>query len=66
MPVPFSPRGLPGAPVSMPLAWNDLARGYPSDYRIDTALARVRKRGDAWADVPRDKQDIMARFGSGR
>ncbi|HEY1329619.1 MAG TPA: hypothetical protein VGI14_21995 [Casimicrobiaceae bacterium] len=66
MPVPFSPRGLPGAPVSMPLAWRALARGYPADYRIDTVLAHVREHGDAWAEVPRDRQDIVARLGSGR
>jgi bifunctional non-homologous end joining protein LigD len=62
MPAPYSPRGLPGAPVSMPLTWRELARGYPPDWRIDTALARLARRGDAWEDVPKDKQDLAAMF----
>jgi bifunctional non-homologous end joining protein LigD len=60
MPVPYSPRGLAGAPVSMPLTWAQLARGYPTDYRIDTVPAMLGRRGDAWARVPAEKQDIAA------
>ena len=48
--VAYSPRGLPGAPVSMPVTWRELATIDPRDFRLPTVLPRLRKRGDAWAD----------------
>jgi bifunctional non-homologous end joining protein LigD len=66
MPLPYSLRGLPGAPVSMPLDWRDVRRGYPLDYRIDTVPARLAKRGDAWAGVPGVRQDLSAIFARSR
>src|SRR5438093_6098922 len=35
--VAYSPRGAPGAPVSMPLTWEELARAHPLDFRITNA-----------------------------
>jgi len=32
--VAYSPRGEPGAPVSMPLSWEELAGAHPLDFRI--------------------------------
>ena len=32
--VAYSPRGAPGAPVSMPLTWEELAKAHPLDFRI--------------------------------
>ena len=49
MSVAYSPRGLPGAPVSTPLGWGELARIDPQDFRVPTIPARVRRRGDPWA-----------------
>src|SRR5947209_7790162 len=54
---PYSPRALPGAPVSIPLGWKDLARAYPLDFCIPRLLTAFPKR-DAWADVLTDKQPI--------
>jgi bifunctional non-homologous end joining protein LigD len=47
---PLSPRGRPGAPVSMPLAWSQVRKGLdPARYTIRTVPALVRKL-TAWAD----------------
>ncbi|HEX6794926.1 MAG TPA: hypothetical protein VF304_13840 [Casimicrobiaceae bacterium] len=56
--VAYSPRGLPGAPVSMPVTWRELARIDPRDFRLPTVLPRLRKRGDAWAGWLDDAQNV--------
>jgi bifunctional non-homologous end joining protein LigD len=56
--VAYSPRGVPGAPVSMPLAWDELASAHPLDFRIENAIARLAKTGDRWADALERKQDL--------
>jgi bifunctional non-homologous end joining protein LigD len=48
MTAPLSPRGLAGAPVSMPLSWREVGEANPLDLRITTVPALVRRRGDAW------------------
>lgn len=46
---PYSLRGRDGAPVSMPLSWDDLARlKSPAEFNISNALDKVIKDGDAW------------------
>ena len=56
--VAYSPRGEPGAPVSMPLTWDELATAHPLDFRIDNAPERLARLGDRWADVLDRKQDL--------
>ena len=56
---PYCPRGLAGAPVSMPLAWRELARAAPQQFRIGTLGAR-RAHGDRWAGVLERKQSLEA------
>jgi bifunctional non-homologous end joining protein LigD len=47
---PLSPRGRPGAPVSMPLAWSQVKKGlYPMKYTVRTAPKLVSKQ-IAWGD----------------
>ncbi len=47
---PLSPRGRPGAPVSMPLTWTQVRRGLdPAAYTLRTVPALVSKL-KAWAD----------------
>ncbi|WP_293679559.1 DNA ligase D [uncultured Phenylobacterium sp.] len=47
---PLSPRGRPGAPVSMPLTWGQVKGGLePAKYTIRTVPALVKKM-TAWAD----------------
>jgi len=47
---PLSPRGRPGAPVSMPLTWSQVKKGLdPARYTVRTVPALVRKL-TAWDD----------------
>ncbi|MCB0488822.1 MAG: non-homologous end-joining DNA ligase [Cyclobacteriaceae bacterium] len=49
---PYSLRGRIGAPVSMPLSWDDLAATKtPLEYNIRTALEKVVEEGDAWEGI---------------
>ncbi len=56
--VAYSPRGVPGAPVSMPLAWEDLEKAHPLDFRLTNAPDRLEKTGDRWQNALRDKQSL--------
>nr|MBP9755049.1 ATP-dependent DNA ligase [Phenylobacterium sp.] len=47
---PFSPRGRPGAPVSMPLTWSQVRKGLdPAKYTIRTVPTLLKKL-TAWED----------------
>ena len=56
--VAYSPRGEPGAPVSMPLTWDELANAHPLDFRMTNAIARLALTGDRWKDALVRKQDL--------
>ena len=47
----YSPRPLPGAPVSMPLTWDELTDADPARYTVWTAPGIVAERGCAWASI---------------
>ncbi len=63
---PLSPRGRPGAPVSMPLQWTQVRKGLdPARYTIRTVPALVDKLA-AWsdyADAERPLADAIERLG---
>jgi len=61
--VAYSPRGVPGAPVSMPLTWEELEAAEPMDFSIDNVLPRLEKNGDRWHDVLESKQSLTQTFG---
>jgi bifunctional non-homologous end joining protein LigD len=56
--VAYSPRGEPGAPVSMPLTWEELAKAHPLDFRITNAAQRLTEMGDRWHDALKRKQSL--------
>src|SRR5437016_13301269 len=56
--VAYSPRGAPGAPVSMPLTWEELAEAHPLDFRLTNAAERLARTGDRWRDAPKTKQSL--------
>jgi DNA ligase D len=47
----YSPRPLPGAPVSMPVSWERLADVTPADFTVHTVPAILAEEGDAWAGI---------------
>ena len=56
--VAYSPRGELGAPVSMPLTWEELAGAHPLDFTIANAPARLAQTGDRWQDALEHKQSL--------
>ena len=61
----YSPRGALGAPVSMPLTWDELAKAHPLDFRLDNAAARLAETGDRWAEALARKQSIERALSKG-
>jgi bifunctional non-homologous end joining protein LigD len=56
--VAYSPRGVPGAPVSMPLSWEELEAAEVMDFTIANASARLEKTGDRWQDALANKYSL--------
>jgi bifunctional non-homologous end joining protein LigD len=63
--VPYSPRGLDGAPVSVPLTWTSLVRFDASDAHIAALMSRRTLPRDPWSTLLTRKQDLAARLQSG-
>jgi bifunctional non-homologous end joining protein LigD len=57
---PYSPRPAPGAPVSVPIAWDELEDPAlrPDRWTIRDVPARLAERGDPFAGVLEDRQDL--------
>jgi bifunctional non-homologous end joining protein LigD len=56
--VAYSPRGERGAPVSMPLTWEELAGAHPLDFTITNAPGRLARTGERWKDALEQKQSL--------
>ncbi len=59
--VAYSPRGEPGAPVSMPLTWEELAGAHPLDFTIANAPQRLAQTGDRWKDALDKRKQSLER-----
>lgn len=59
---PYAVRPLPHAPVAMPLPWDEAEsrRFDPRRYTLRSALQRVEREGDAWADMERHAHSLRA------
>ena len=57
---PYSPRPLPGAPVSLPLTWGEVAgeRVHPGDFTLQNVLPRLRRCGDLFVPVLENRQAL--------
>ena len=64
--VAYSPRGVPGAPVSMPLTWEELAKAHPLDFRITNVVERLAATGDRWSEALTRKQSLESALQSAR
>ena len=62
--VAFSPRGVPGAPVSMPLSWEELEAAEPGDFTVANVADRLDRVGDRWHDIFARKQSLAKAFAS--
>ena len=52
----YSVRPTPAASVSMPVTWEEVAKGIAiEDFRIDNAPDRIRERGDLWKPLLAEK-----------
>ncbi len=59
----WSVRARPGAQVSTPFDWDEMATIEPDDLTIATVPARVAERGDPWAtmtDLPQSLEPLLA------
>jgi bifunctional non-homologous end joining protein LigD len=54
----YSPRGVPGAPVSMPLSWEELETAQPLDFNLSNVAQRLAQAGDPWRDALARKQSL--------
>lgn len=54
----YSPRGLPGAPISMPLTWEELETAQPLNFSLAHAAVRLAQAGDPWRDALTHKQSL--------
>ncbi len=59
---PYSTRNRPGAPVSVPIAWNELGTRITSNsFNIENLPARLLKqKKDPWSDIGKTNQSITA------
>lgn len=57
----YSVRAQPGAPVSTPLEWDELVPGRlrPANFDITNIPGRLEEKGDLFAPVLTEKQDLM-------
>jgi bifunctional non-homologous end joining protein LigD len=61
--VAYSPRGEPGAPMSMPLTWDELAKAHPLDFRMTNVIDKLTRSGDRWHNVLKNKQNLERALG---
>ncbi|MCC6677755.1 MAG: DNA ligase D [Phycisphaerales bacterium] len=56
----YSPRARPGAPVSMPVSWDDLARlKHPAQFTVKNAVAHIaRRKQDPWRELAGLRQSL--------
>lgn len=54
----YSPRPLPGAPVSMPVTWDELPTVSPGDFTVLTVPDVLEDRGDAWEGIDAAVGDV--------
>jgi bifunctional non-homologous end joining protein LigD len=60
--VPYSPRARPGAPVAVPIAWDEFAAGVdPAAFTLASVPRRLAQLADPWQAIHDLDQAITAR-----
>lgn len=55
----YTVRAKPGATVSTPVTWREIARGLEiSDFTIENVPSRLKKKGDLWKGILKDRQSL--------
>jgi bifunctional non-homologous end joining protein LigD len=55
----YTVRAKPEASVSTPVTWQEIARGFQiRDFTIKTVPPRLKKKGDLWKDMLKDRQSL--------
>lgn len=55
---PYTPRAREGAPVSAPVTWREVEKGFlPIDFRISNIRERIKKVGDLFASVTTERKN---------
>jgi bifunctional non-homologous end joining protein LigD len=62
----YSPRGAAGAPVSMPLTWEELAAAHPLEFTIANVAERLARHGDRWREALTRKQSLEGALDAAR
>ena len=57
---PYSPRARPGATVSFPMTWDELATVRPEEFTIRTVPEIIGEQGDVWKQLMPRPQNIAA------
>jgi bifunctional non-homologous end joining protein LigD len=55
---PYAVRALPGAPVAVPIGWDELGRAEPRRYNINNVFRRLDSKGDAWRGMGRRARSL--------
>lgn len=56
---PFSPRARPGAPVSFPITWDEVAHCAPGDFTVANVKGLLDSRGvEQWMDGLKTKHRL--------
>jgi bifunctional non-homologous end joining protein LigD len=60
---PYGVRARPGAPVAMPIRWDELEdpKLKPDGFTVRTAASRLQAEGDAWRGIGRRARNLPAR-----
>lgn len=56
----YTVRAKAGAPVSAPCTWTEIEKGTvnPNTFTVRNMAARIKKAGDVWADLPKNKRSL--------
>ena len=56
----YTVRAKAGAPVSAPCTWTEIEKGTvnPNTFTVRNMAVRIKKAGDVWADLPKNKRSL--------